>query len=134
MANSNVETHIIPYNLRWSRALFLRGAFTIDDVWMSKLKLRVRVSLRAKSTRLLSYFTIYQDCQDSYQRSGFSPGTPASFPDKNWTPWYSWNIAESGIKHHQTNKQSSKLFHTMTLNKAEIKLRYLLTRFVMKKT
>jgi len=22
-------------------------------------------------------------------------------------PWYNWNIVESGIKHHQTNKQET---------------------------
>ena len=28
----------------------------------------------------------------------FSPGTPASSTTKNWSLWYSWNIAESGVK------------------------------------
>ena len=28
----------------------------------------------------------------------FSPGTPASSITKNWSPWYSWNTAESGVK------------------------------------
>ena len=23
----------------------------------------------------------------------------------NWLPWYNWNIVESGIRHHQTNKK-----------------------------
>jgi hypothetical protein len=22
----------------------------------------------------------------------------------NWSPWYSWNIAESGVKHKKSNK------------------------------
>ena len=36
----------------------------------------------------------------------FSPGPPVSATNKNWPPWYSWNIDENGVKHHQTNRQS----------------------------
>ena len=35
---------------------------------------------------------------------GFSPGPPVSSTNKNLPPQYNWNIVESGIKHHQTNK------------------------------
>ena len=34
----------------------------------------------------------------------FSPGTPASSTTKNWSPWYSWNTAESGIKTQLINQ------------------------------
>ena len=29
------------------------------------------------------------------------------FQNENWSPWYSWNIAESGVKHQQSINQSS---------------------------
>ena len=34
----------------------------------------------------------------------FSPGTLVSSTTKNWSPWYSWNIAESGVKHNKINQ------------------------------
>ena len=34
-------------------------------------------------------------------------------PQKNWLPWYNWNIVESGVKHHQQTKQT--LFMELTL-------------------
>jgi hypothetical protein len=27
-----------------------------------------------------------------------------TFTNKNWLPWYNWNIVESGVKHHNPNK------------------------------
>ena len=56
----------------------------------------------------------------------FSPGTPASSTTKNWSPWYSWNIVESGVKHNKSNQimyveilirsWNSKLFHYYGFN------------------
>jgi len=34
----------------------------------------------------------------------FSPGTPVSSTTKNWSPWYSWNTAESGVKTQLINQ------------------------------
>ena len=34
----------------------------------------------------------------------FSAGTPASSIIKNWSPWYSWNTAESGVKTQLINQ------------------------------
>jgi hypothetical protein len=34
----------------------------------------------------------------------FSPGTLASSTTKNWSSWYSWNIAESGVEHQISNQ------------------------------
>ena len=39
-------------------------------------------------------------------RSVVSLGPPVSSTNKTPT-WYSWNIVESGVKHHQTNKQTN---------------------------
>jgi len=34
----------------------------------------------------------------------------------NWSPWYSWNIAESGIKHNKSNQiKSNHLFFKYTI-------------------
>ena len=46
----------------------------------------------------------------------FSPGTQASSTTKNWSPWYSWNTAESGIK-----SQSTNLFHQYQQSKRKFK-------------
>ena len=47
----------------------------------------------------------------------FSPGIPASSSTKigrHMTPWNSWNIAESGVKHQKSINQSTNSF--MTIN------------------
>ena len=38
------------------------------------------------------------------QDGWFSTGTPASSTNKNWSPWYSWNTAESGVKTQSINQ------------------------------
>ena len=40
----------------------------------------------------------------------FSLGTPVFSTKKNWLPWYSWNIVESGVKHHKPNHLNKILF------------------------
>ena len=42
----------------------------------------------------------------------FSPGTPASSTTKTGRHWYSWNIAESGVKHQKSikSKRTSVIF------------------------
>ena len=52
-------------------------------------------------------------CQWHVTGRWFSPG-PISFSSK--TPRYSWNIAESGVKRHQTNKQTKIIFHCQGMN------------------
>ena len=32
-------------------------------------------------------------------------------------PWYNWNIVESGVKHHQTNKQTNNLIVRVSIIK-----------------
>ena len=63
------------------------------------LMLWVRISIRARCTTLCD-----KVCQWLGTGRWFSPGAPVSS-----TPWYNWNIAESGIKHHQSNKQTNIL-------------------------
>jgi len=49
----------------------------------------------------------------------FSPGPPVFSTNKTDRPRFNWNIVESGIKQHQTNKQTNK--HTYNLyNKANV--------------
>ena len=39
-------------------------------------------------------------CQWLAEGRWFSPGTPVSSTNKTLTPWYNWNIVESGVNHH----------------------------------
>jgi hypothetical protein len=45
----------------------------------------------------------YVDVNDLRQVGGFIP-VPRFPPTINWPQRYNWNIVESGVKHHQTNK------------------------------
>jgi hypothetical protein len=42
-------------------------------------------------------------------RSVVFPGSSGFLHQWNWPPWYNWNIVESGVKHHQTNKQTTSM-------------------------
>ena len=52
----------------------------------------------------------------------FSPGTPASSTTKNWSPWYSWNIAESDVKTPQKTKTKINLWIYIRLGICSINL------------
>ena len=45
-------------------------------------------------------------CPWSVVHSGYS----GFFHHKNWSPWNSWNIAESGVKHNQINQSINNIF------------------------
>ena len=62
----------------------------------SPLTLWVRISIRASCTTLCD-----KACQWLATGWWFSPGTPVSYTNRTaWPPRYSWNIVESGVKHH----------------------------------
>ena len=78
------------------------GSWIYNYLWnqcLSPLMLWVRISIRARCITI---------CDQVYQwlATGrwFFPGPLVSSTNKNWPPRYNWNIVESGIKHHQTNK------------------------------
>jgi hypothetical protein len=51
---------------------------------------------------------------DSCDRSVVFPGYSGFLHLLNWPPRYNWNIVESGVKHHQTNKPWKKLNSNFT--------------------
>jgi hypothetical protein len=67
---------------------------------LSPLTLWVRIPLR---WGVLNTTLCDQVCQWLEADRWFSPGTPDFLHQWNWPPWYSWNIVESGIKHHNPN-------------------------------
>ena len=68
---------------------------------LSPLMLWVRISVRVRCTTLCD-----KVCQWFVTGRWFSLGPPVSSTNK--TDCHNWNIVESGIKHHQTNKQTNK--------------------------
>jgi len=112
------------------------GYFKIEmtKIWKPKMKKRARV---AQWVRWLDYLTTHTSL--SPIRRGFAPGfvnykrehstrnrkwysLPVACPwsvvfsgyscffhHKNWSPWYRWNIAESGIKHTQKKHKKTKM-------------------------
>jgi hypothetical protein len=61
---------------------------------------------------------IYQSV--TWDSRWFSPGTSVSSTNKNWLPWYNWNIVKSGAKRHKTKPENhrlsqvtDKLYHIM---------------------
>jgi hypothetical protein len=63
----------------------------------------VWVSIRARCTTLCD-----KVCQWLATGWWFSSGTPVSSKNKIDLTRYNWNIVESGVKHHQTNKPTDK--------------------------
>jgi hypothetical protein len=70
---------------------------------LSPLMLWVWVSIRARCTTLCD-----KVCQWLATGWWFSSGTPVSSKNKIDLTRYNWNIVESGVKHHQTNKPTDK--------------------------
>ena len=73
-------------------------------------RLWVWISIRARCTTL---------CNKVYQwlATGrwFSQGPLVSSTNKT-DSWYNWNIVESGIKHHQTNKLTQRVMSAIAIN------------------
>jgi hypothetical protein len=48
-------------------------------------------------------------------RRGFEPGfvnyKTGALDSQPWLPWYSWNIAESGVKHNKSNQINANQFY-----------------------
>jgi hypothetical protein len=70
---------------------------------LSPLMLWVWVSIRARCTTLCD-----KVCQWLATGWWFSSGTPVSSKNKIDLTRYNWNIVESGVKNHQTNKPTDK--------------------------
>ena len=70
---------------------------------LSPLMLWVRISIRARCTTLCDNI-----CQWLATCWWLSPGPPVSSTNKTDRHDTNWNIVESGVKHHQTNKQTNK--------------------------
>jgi hypothetical protein len=51
------------------------------------------------------------------RRSVVLSGSSDFLHQYNWPPWYNWNIVESGVKHHQTNKHTTFTLTSLPLNK-----------------
>ena len=84
---------------------------------LSPLMLWVRFSIRVRCTILLINFV-----SDLWQVGGFLQVLrfpPPINTDRNHN--YNWNIVESGIKHHQTNKQINKLLSLKAISTFELK-------------
>jgi hypothetical protein len=75
---------------------------------LSPLVLWIRISIRARCATLCD-----KVCQWLEQVGGFL--RVLRFPPPNCPSRYNWNIVESGVKHHQANKQTSK-WHIKTVN------------------
>jgi hypothetical protein len=76
---------------------------------LSPLILWVRISIRVRCTILCDKIS------DLRQVGGFF--CVLRFPpQQKWRPRYNWNIVESGIKHHQTNKKLMKISTIIKLN------------------
>ena len=88
----------------------------------------VRISIRARCTTLCDK-SLSVTCDRSVVFSRYS----GLLHQKNWPPRYNWNIVESAVKHHQTNKLSwcdnwtDKFYTLISFNK----LRHLCTNIVM---
>jgi hypothetical protein len=70
---------------------------------LSPLMLWVRTLFMARCTTLCD-----KVCQWLAKRSVVFFGSSSFLHQKNWPPRYNWNIVESGVKHHQTNKHISE--------------------------
>ena len=57
------------------------------------------VSLNPAQMRCTRYNIMWQGLSVSVVFSGYS----GFLHQRNWMPWYSWNIVESGTKHHNPN-------------------------------
>ena len=88
----------------------------------------VWISIRARCTTLCDK-SLSVTCDRSVVFSRYS----GLLQQKNWPPRYNWNIVESAVKHHQTNKLSwcdnwtDKFYTLISFNK----LRHLCTNVVM---
>jgi hypothetical protein len=78
---------------------------------LPSVTLWVRISIRARCTTLCD-----KVCQWRATGRWFSAGPPVSSTRKTWPPRYNWNIAESGVKHHQTNKQTIYVLYIIMYN------------------
>ena len=67
---------------------------------LSPLMLWIQILIRVRCTTLCD-----KVCQWLVTGQRFSLGPLVSSTNKTDCIWYSWNIVESGIKHHQANKQ-----------------------------
>jgi hypothetical protein len=76
-----------------------------NGVYISPLMLWVRISIRARCTTLCD-----KVCQWLATGWCFSPVSSGFLHQQHWPPRYNWNIVESGILHHQTNKQNHAIF------------------------
>ena len=70
---------------------------------LSPLMLWVWISIWARCTTLCD-----KSLSVTCDRSVVFCGSSGFLYQLNWPPRFNWNIVESGIKHHQTNKQTNK--------------------------
>jgi hypothetical protein len=70
----------------------------------------------------------------SFNSRWFSPGPPFSSTNKDWPLRYNWNIVESGVKHHQTNKANKHLpvHHPMFFFSQHISFSYFKIKYIIK--
>jgi hypothetical protein len=69
---------------------------------LSPLTLWVRTPFMTRCTR---YNIMWVSLSMTWERSVVFSGYSGFLHQKNWPQRYSWNIVESGVKHHQTIKQ-----------------------------
>ena len=50
----------------------------------------------------------------------FYSGYPSFLHQYSWPPWYSWNIVECGVKHHNTNTMTCFQENLLTLKSMHI--------------
>ena len=70
----------------------------------------------SRSGRRVQHYVI-KCVSDLWQVGGFF--RVLRFPLQNYPPRYNWNIVESGIKHHQTNKQTYNIFIVFSYKMSE---------------
>jgi len=63
----------------------------------------------SRSERGVQHYVI-KFVSDLRQVGGFFSGSSGFLHQQHWPPRYNWNIVESGILHHQTNKQNHAIF------------------------
>ena len=106
--------HHNPYSLHNVLKLFLLdGAVMVVIIWLLDLQLPMKsmsITTNVVSSNpthgkvyLIQHYVI-KFFSDLWQFSGF-------LHQLNWPPWYNWNIAESGIKHHNHNPYMTYLIY-----------------------
>ena len=91
----------------------IEGTVVVVIVWQLDLQLHVQsvhITTKVVSSNTVhgevystQHYHVMKCVSDMRQVDGFLRVLRFPPPIK-LTPWYSWNIVESGVKHHQTNK------------------------------